>query len=54
MKDFSSVLSKTYYIIFSIICSYHITAGLGGVAPAHRDTTAMIKKRLSCLLRIKH
>lgn len=54
MKDFSSVLSKTYYIIFSIICSYHITAGLGGVAAAHRDITAMIKKRLSCLLRIKH
>ena len=54
MKDFSSLLNKIYYIIFSIIYSCHTIVGPLGVAPAHRDTTATMTKRLSCLPRIKH
>lgn len=40
MKDFSRVLNKPCYIIFSIIYSCHTIVGLLGVAPARGDTTA--------------
>lgn len=51
MKDFASVLNKTYYIIFSIIYSCH---ALMSVAQAHRGAADAVTKKLSCLPRIKH